>query len=157
MSSKFSCQLFVFPLTTSKALVFPFIYLLFCDTLLIMFGLGLPEIIIILVVALLVVGPSKLPDLARSLGKAFNEFRRMADEVKETFDEEVIKEEPVPKDEETKKPEETAKNGHPLELDAKKDKEPEGGGKEAGSDKGVLETKRGMSSEQSGKDEPKAT
>jgi Tat protein translocase TatB subunit len=58
-----------------------------------MFGIGLPEMIIIFVVALLVVGPSKLPELARTLGKAFTEFRRMADEVKETFDEEVIKEE----------------------------------------------------------------
>jgi Tat protein translocase TatB subunit len=58
-----------------------------------MFGIGLPEMIIILVVALLVVGPSKLPELAKTLGKAFTEFRRMADEVKETFEEEVIKEE----------------------------------------------------------------
>lgn len=58
-----------------------------------MFGIGLPEMIIILVVALLVVGPSKLPELARTLGKAFTEFRRMADEVKETFEDEVIKEE----------------------------------------------------------------
>lgn len=58
-----------------------------------MFGIGLPEMIIILVVALLVVGPSKLPELARTLGKAFTEFRRMADDVKETFEEEVLKEE----------------------------------------------------------------
>ena len=72
---------------------FSFMYLLFCDNLWCMFGIGLPEMIIILVVALLVVGPSKLPELARTLGKAFTEFRRMADEVKETFEEEVIKEE----------------------------------------------------------------
>ena len=58
-----------------------------------MFGIGLPEMIIILVVALLVVGPSKLPELARTLGKAFTEFRRMADDVKETFEEEVMKDE----------------------------------------------------------------
>jgi len=72
---------------------FSFKYLLFCDNLSCMFGIGLPEMIIILVVALLVVGPSKLPELAKTLGKAFTEFRRMADEVKETFEEEVIKEE----------------------------------------------------------------
>lgn len=58
-----------------------------------MFGIGLPEVVIILIVALLVVGPSKLPELARTLGKAFTEFRRMADEVKDTFEEEVMKEE----------------------------------------------------------------
>ncbi len=57
-----------------------------------MFGIGLPEILVILVVALIVVGPSKLPELAKSLGKAFNEFKRMADEVKDTIQEEVTKE-----------------------------------------------------------------
>jgi Tat protein translocase TatB subunit len=65
----------------------------FYDILSSMFGIGFPELIVIMIVALVVVGPTKLPDLAKSLGKALQEFRRMADEVKETINEEVIREE----------------------------------------------------------------
>ena len=50
-----------------------------------MFGLGLTEIIIILVVALLVVGPKKLPELAKTLGRSMGEFRRTADDFKESI------------------------------------------------------------------------
>ncbi len=57
-----------------------------------MFGIGFPELLLILVVALLVVGPSRLPQVARSIGKALGDFRRMADDVKETIENELIQE-----------------------------------------------------------------
>ncbi|MCX8021797.1 MAG: Sec-independent protein translocase protein TatB [Syntrophorhabdaceae bacterium] len=86
-----------------------------------MFGLGLPEIIVIMIVALLVVGPSKLPELARSLGKALGEFRRMADEVKETLEEEVVKEEEGVGTEEEKDKEKTQGNGEKKTEDGVKE------------------------------------
>ncbi|MGO9138225.1 MAG: Sec-independent protein translocase protein TatB [Syntrophales bacterium] len=48
-----------------------------------MFGIGLPELMVIAMIALLVVGPKKLPALANSLGKGLSEFRRAADDVTE--------------------------------------------------------------------------
>jgi Tat protein translocase TatB subunit len=51
-----------------------------------MFGIGFPELLLIMAIALIVVGPSKLPDLARALGRGYAEFRKATNELKETFD-----------------------------------------------------------------------
>ena len=51
-----------------------------------MFGIGLPELIIIMVIALIVIGPKKLPELARALGKGMAEFRKATHELKESLD-----------------------------------------------------------------------
>jgi len=51
-----------------------------------MFGIGMWELIFILIIALIVFGPKKLPDLAKSLGRGFAEFKKAANEVRETLD-----------------------------------------------------------------------
>ena len=51
-----------------------------------MFGIGMPEMLLILAVALIVIGPKKLPDLAKSLGRAFGEFKKATSELKESFE-----------------------------------------------------------------------
>jgi sec-independent protein translocase protein TatB len=48
-----------------------------------MFGIGMPELLLILALALIVLGPKKLPELARALGKGMAEFRRATDELKD--------------------------------------------------------------------------
>jgi TatA/E family protein of Tat protein translocase len=51
--------------------------------------LGMPELIVIFVIALLVFGPRKLPELGRSLGKSLGEFKRASNELRNTLEEEV--------------------------------------------------------------------
>lgn len=58
-----------------------------------MFNLGVPELLLILAVALIVFGPRKLPEIGRTLGKALGEFRRATDDLKNTIEREVRLEE----------------------------------------------------------------
>ena len=51
-----------------------------------MFGIGMPEMLLILAIALIVIGPKKLPDLAKSIGRAFGEFKRATTELKQSID-----------------------------------------------------------------------
>src|SRR5687768_345458 len=62
-----------------------------------MFGsMGMSELVIILVIALIIFGPRKLPELGRSLGKSIGEFKRASNELRSTIEEEIRIEETRP-------------------------------------------------------------
>jgi TatA/E family protein of Tat protein translocase len=54
-----------------------------------MFNIGIPELLIIVAIALIVFGPNKLPELAKAFGRAMREFRKATEEVKESFEAET--------------------------------------------------------------------
>ena len=62
-----------------------------------MFGIGMPELMVIAVIALLVVGPKKLPDIAKALGKGLTEFRKATQSATDTL-KETLKTEELKKD-----------------------------------------------------------
>ncbi len=56
-----------------------------------MFGMGMSEVLLVLALALIVIGPKRLPDLARALGRGLAEFRKATDDIQRTIYEEVHK------------------------------------------------------------------
>lgn len=58
-----------------------------------MFGIGAPELIVILVLALIIIGPKDLPRIGRELGKAFRSFQNATNDLKESITKEIEKEE----------------------------------------------------------------
>jgi sec-independent protein translocase protein TatA len=79
--------------------------------------LGMQELIIIFIIALLIFGPRKLPELGRSLGKSLGEFKRASNELRNTLEEEVRVEEQKERDA-VQRPVETTAGPRPVETPA---------------------------------------
>ncbi len=95
-----------------------------------MFGIGITEILIILVIALIVLGPENLPNIARALGRAVGEFKRATEDIKSTFDVTIEPEtdweaeerKPIPKKAKETPKEEVSKDPGPSKEDPAREK-----------------------------------
>ena len=77
-----------------------------------MFGsIGMPELIIILVIALIIFGPRKLPELGKSLGRSLNEFKRASQDLQNTLEQEIKLEEQKDQARARQEPNGTAETG----------------------------------------------
>ncbi len=86
-----------------------------------MFGIGFPELLVILVIALLVVGPARLPELARSLGRGLAALKKPMDEFKQSVEEVT---EGIERDMDVSNGGESRRSENSVMQDEKKDKAP---------------------------------
>jgi len=81
-----------------------------------MFGIGMPELILILVIALIVIGPARLPEIARTLGRAYGGFARAMNQTRREIDSvtgDFEQERPRAEKEEEKRPAQSAEPSDP--------------------------------------------
>jgi TatA/E family protein of Tat protein translocase len=91
-----------------------------------MFGpIGMPELIVIMVIALVIFGPRKLPELGRSLGRSLNEFKRASNELKHTLDEEIRTEDQKAADEKAAQEREAAQRAAEQQAADQRDRSAE--------------------------------
>jgi Tat protein translocase TatB subunit len=93
-----------------------------------MFGIGTSELLVILLIALIVLGPKEIPKVARTLGRAMREFQRVTDELRHTIDMEIENDQRTSaKPQENKleeKKDEAKKDNQPQNLDIDEKKKP---------------------------------
>jgi sec-independent protein translocase protein TatA len=80
-------------------------------------SIGMPELIIILVIALIIFGPRKLPELGKSLGRSLNEFKKASNDLQNTLEQEIKIEEQKETAAKAKAEETTASSAFPKDDD----------------------------------------